>query len=69
MICQNVDMGEGVDEFFFFFFKFSEVNTESVLNFVTFLIVLFEICWWKMDLMSSVPIYTRLGETFMYISL
>ena len=34
MICQNFDMGEGVDEFFFFFFfKFSEVNTESVFEF------------------------------------
>ena len=34
MICQNFDMGEGVDEFFFFFFfKFIEVNTKSVFEF------------------------------------
>ena len=69
MICQNFDMGEGVDEFFFFFSSLVKLILNLCLNFVTFLIVLFEICWWAMDLMSSVPIYTRLGETFMYISL
>ena len=54
-------MGVWVDDFLFYFIFSILVK---YLNFVTFLTVLFEICWWAMGLMSFVLIYPCPGQNF-----
>ena len=62
MICQIFYMGVWVDGFFSF--KISEVNTKSMIEFCNIFYYMFEICWWAMGLISSIPIYPCLGRNF-----